>query len=326
MNRLLRFTMLIIASAGIAPASAQQVFPERPVRFVVSSSSGGGTDIVARIVALELGTVWGQTAVVENRAGAGGNIAAQVIARSRPDGYNLLVAYSGVLTTNRFLYTNPGFDAEKDLLPVSLLATGAYIMVANPEQTKARTIQALVAQLKAEQPRNLMWASAAKGSSEQLAGELFSQEIGVPMTNVSYKGAADALFDVVAGRVPVGIFSIPTALSHLRSNKLVPLGVTDSRRAPLLPDVPTLAEAGLTGFEARAWFGVWAPAGVPSAIVERIHGSIRTVLESPAIKKRLAEGGFDHGTLTTAEFDQFVRSETRKYEKVINKIGLQKIE
>ncbi len=326
MMRLLLCVVTILVSLAGAPASAQQAYPERIVRLVVSSSPGGGTDIVARIVAAELSTLWGQTVVVENRAGAGGNIAAQAVVRSRPDGYNLLVAYSGVLTTNRFLYTNPGFDAEKDLVPVSLLATGAYIMVANPEQTQVRSVQALVAQLKAEQPKNMMWASAAKGSSEQLAGELFSQTIGVPMTNVSYKGAADALMDVVAGRVPVGIFSIPTAISHLRAGKLVPLGVTDSRRAPLLPDVPTLAEAGLSGFEARAWFGVWAPAGTPQAIIDKFQVGVRTVLANPAIAKRLAEGGFDPGTMTTLEFDQFVRSETQKYEKVINKIGLQKIE
>lgn len=326
MMRLLLCVVTILVSLAGAPASAQQAYPERIVRLVVSSSPGGGTDIVARIVAAELSTLWGQTVVVENRAGAGGNIAAQAVVRSRPDGYNLLVAYSGVLTTNRFLYTNPGFDAEKDLVPVSLLATGAYIMVANPEQTQVRSVQALVAQLKAEQPKNMMWASAAKGSSEQLAGELFSQTIGVPMTNVSYKGAADALMDVVAGRVPVGIFSIPTAISHLRAGKLVPLGVTDSRRAPLLPDVPTLAEAGLSGFEARAWFGVWAPAGTQQAIIDKFQVGVRTVLANPAIAKRLAEGGFDPGTMTTLEFDQFVRSETQKYEKVINKIGLQKIE
>jgi tripartite-type tricarboxylate transporter receptor subunit TctC len=312
--------LLLAAPAGV---SAQTAYPDRTVRFVVSASAGGGTDIIARLVAQQLHALWGQPVIVENKAGAAGNLSAQLVARSQPDGYTLFVTFGGVLTINPFLFKEMGFDPDKDFVPVTVLASAPYLMLVNPSAVPAKTVKEFIDFAKA-QPTKLNWGSTNKGSPDHLAGELFSIMTGIPMHHIPYRGAADALLDVLGGRVPLGYFSIPSSLTHVRAGKLAALGVSDTARSPLLPDVPTISEAGLPGYEMQTWFAVWTPAGTPAPVVEKLYSGIRTVLDNEAVQKRLIESGYRPGGSPPAEFAKFVKAETEKYGKIIKTIGLEK--
>jgi tripartite-type tricarboxylate transporter receptor subunit TctC len=323
MKSWLRAALTGLALAIAAAVSAQTNYPERTIRFVVSASAGGGTDIIARLVGQQLNALWGQPVIVENRAGGAGNISAQFAARSQPDGYTLFVSFGGVLVINPFLFKEMGFDPDKDFVPVTLLASAPYLLLVNPGAIQAKTIAELITFAKA-QPAPLNWGSTNKGSPDHLAGELFSIMTGIPMNHIPYKGAADALLDVLGGRVPLGYFSIPSSLNHVKAGKLVALGVSDTARSPLLPEVPTIAEAGLPGYEMQTWFAVWAPAGTQAPVVEKLYFGIRTVLENDGVRKKLIESGYRPGGLPPAEFAKFVKTETEKYGKIIKTIGLEK--
>ena len=319
----LRAVLIALLLAAPAGVSAQAAYPERTVRFVVSASAGGGTDIIARLVAQQLHALWGQPVIVENKAGAAGNLSAQLVARSQPDGYTLFVTFGGVLTINPFLFKEMGFDPDKDFVPVTVLASAPYLMLVNPSAVPAKTVKEFIDFAKA-QPAKLNWASTNKGSPDHLAGELFSIMTGIPMNHIPYRGAADALLDVLGGRVPLGYFSIPSSLTHVKAGKLAALGVSDTTRSLLLPEVPTISEAGLPGYEMQTWFAVWAPAGTPAPVVEKLYSGIRTVLEDETVRKRLIESGYRPGGSPPAEFAKFVKAETEKYGKIIKTIGLEK--
>jgi tripartite-type tricarboxylate transporter receptor subunit TctC len=323
MKSCLRAVLIGLLLAAPAGVSAQTAYPDRTVRFVVSASAGGGTDIIARLVAQQLHALWGQPVIVENKAGAAGNLSAQLVARSQPDGYTLFVTFGGVLTINPFLFKEMGFDPDKDFVPVTLLASAPYLMLVNPSAVPAKTVKEFIDFAKA-QPTKLNWGSTNKGSPDHLAGELFSIMTGIPMHHIPYRGAADALLDVLGGRVPLGYFSIPSSLTHVKAGKLVALGVSDTTRSPLLPEVPTISEAGLPGYEMQTWFAVWAPAGTPAPVVAKLYSGIRTVLENEAVQKRLIESGYRPGGSPPAEFAKFVKAETEKYGKIIKTIGLEK--
>ncbi len=323
MKSCLRAVLIGLLLAAPAGVSAQTAYPDRTVRFVVSASAGGGTDIIARLVAQQLHALWGQPVIVENKAGAAGNLSAQLVARSQPDGYTLFVTFGGVLTINPFLFKEMGFDPDKDFVPVTVLASAPYLMLVNPSAVPAKTVKEFIDFAKA-QPTKLNWGSTNKGSPDHLAGELFSIMTGIPMNHIPYRGAADALLDVLGGRVPLGYFSIPSSLTHVKAGKLVALGVSDTTRSLLLPEVPTISEAGLPGYEMQTWFAVWAPAGTPAPVVEKLYSGIRTVLEDEAVRKRLIESGYRPGGSPPAEFAKFVKAETEKYGKIIKTIGLEK--
>jgi tripartite-type tricarboxylate transporter receptor subunit TctC len=315
--------VIVLALLSVVPASAQTDYPTRTVRFIVSASAGGGTDIIARMVAQQLSAMWGQAVIVENKTGAAGNTSAQLVARARPDGTTLFATFGGVLTINPHLFKELGFDADKDFVPITSLASSAFVLSVNPN-VPARSVKELIAYARSRLPTRLNWGSTNKGSPDHLSGELFSIMSGVPMTHIPYRGGADALLDVLGDRVPVAYISIPAGLAHFQSGKLIPLGVTNSVRSPLLPDVPTISEAGLPGFDVQTWFGVWAPAGTPAPIVEKIYAGIRAVLDDAAIQKRLAENGYRPGGEPPVEFARFVKSETEKYGRIIQTIGLEK--
>ncbi len=323
MKLLSRGALLGLLLALSASASAQTSYPDRTIRFVVSASAGGGTDIIARLVGQQLNVLWGQPVIVENKTGAAGNISAQLVARSQPDGYTLFVTFGGVLTINPFLFKDMGFDPEKDFVPITVLASAPYIMAVNPS-VPTRTVKEFIAYAKSKQPTKLNWASTNKGSHDHLAGELFSIMSGIPMNHIPYRGAADALLDVLGDRIPLGYFSIPSSLTHFRAGKLVALGVSDRVRSPLLPDVPTISEAGLTGYEMQTWFGVWAPAGTPQDVVEKIYAGIAAVLRTDTVRQRLIDNGYQPGGAAPPEFRKFVKDETAKYGKIIETIGLEK--
>jgi len=321
MNSVLRGILLALLIA--APASAETSYPDRTVRFIVSASAGGGTDIIARMVAQQLNALWGQPVIVENRTGGAGNISAQAVARAQPDGTTLFATFGGVLTINPHLFKELGFDPDKDFVPITSLATSAFVLSVNPN-VPARNVPDLIAYAKSKLPVQLSWGSTNKGSPDHLSGELFGIMSGVPMTHIPYRGGADALLDVLGDRVPVAYISIPAALSHFKAGTLVPLGVTNSVRSPLLPDVPTISEAGLKGFDVQTWFGVWAPAGTPNPVIEKIYAGIKTVLQDPVVQKKLIENGYQPGGEPPAEFARFVKTETEKYGRIIQTIGLEK--
>jgi tripartite-type tricarboxylate transporter receptor subunit TctC len=323
MSSLLRAALVGLLLAIPAGASAQTSYPDRTIRFVVSASAGGGTDIIARLVAQQLHALWGQPVIVENKAGAAGNLSATTVARSAPDGYTLFVTFGGVLTINPFLFKDTGFDAEKDFTPVTVLASAPYLMTVNPDVIPAKTLKDFIAYAKA-QPAKLNWGSTNKGSPDHLAGEMFSMMTGVQMNHIPYRGAADALLDVLGGRVPVGYFSVPSSLTHVKSGKLVALGLSDTARSPLLPDVPTISEAGLPGYEMQTWFAVWGPAGMPKPVVDKLYSGINTVLKKEEVRTKLIEGGYKPGGMPPDEFAKFIRSELDKYGKIIKTIGLEK--
>lgn len=321
MNSLLVGTLIALLTA--APAWAQTTYPDRTVRFIVSASPGGGTDIIARLVAQQLNELWGQPVIVENRTGGAGNISAQAVARAPADGTTLFATFGGVLTINPHLFKELGFDPDKDFVPITSLATSAFVLSVNPD-VPARNVKELIAYAKSKLPEQLSWGSTNKGSPDHLSGELFSMMSGVPMTHIPYRGGADALLDVLGNRVPVAYISIPAALSHFKAGKLIPLGVTNGVRSPLLPEVPTISEGGLQGFDVQTWFGVWAPAGTPAPVIEKIYSGIRTVLDNPSVQKRLVENGYQPGGEPPAEFARFVRAETEKYGRIIRTVGLEK--
>jgi tripartite-type tricarboxylate transporter receptor subunit TctC len=313
---------MLAASVWTSDALAQTSFPERTVRLIVPASAGGGNDIIARLVGQRLNNMWGQPVVVENKTGGAGNIAGQFVARARPDGYTLLVTFGGVITINPYLFNQMGFDPDKDLTPVTTLATTPYVLAVNPKMVAARSVKDFIDYVKAS-PAPASWASTGKGSPDHLAGELFAILADVKMNHIPYKGGADALLDVLGDRVPFGFFTIPTSQSYLNAGQLLPLGISDKKRSQLLPNVSVLQDT-LPGYEVLTWYGIWAPAGTPPDIVNKIQADVKKVLELDEIKQRLAQGGFDPAGDTPAQFAALIKNESQKYGRIISRIGIQK--
>jgi len=304
-------------AAGIAGA---QPFPSRPVRFVVPSAPGGGTDITARIVAPKLSEFLGQQVVVENRAGASTMIGGEVVARAAPDGYTLLVGIS-TLAINPAMVRKVPYDALKDFAPISQLVATANLLVTHPS-LPVRTVKDLVAFAR-PRPGQLLFASAGVGTNPHLSVELFQSLTGIKMVHVPYKGSGQGIVDVVAGHVPVMMPSILTGLPFAKSGRLRALGVTGVKRAAGAPDIPTIAEAGVPGYEAVQWFGVLAPAGTPRAIVSRLHGEIVRTLQAGEVRERLLADGADPVGSTPEEFAAYLRTETSKWAKVVKDAAIQ---
>jgi len=315
---LLNVVLLIAALAGAAGAAAQN-YPARPVRLIVPSSPGGGTDISARIIAPRLSEYLGQQVVVENRPGAGTMIGGEVVARSAPDGYTLLMGIS-TLAINPAIYRKVPYDALRDFAPVSQAVALPNVLVAHPS-LPVKTVKELVAFARAR-PGQINFASAGLGTSPHLSMELFLSMTGLKMVHVPYKGSGPGVTDLVAGHVPLMMPNMLSALPHIKSGRLRALGVTSAKRASRASDIPTIAEAGVPGYEAVQWYGVLAPAGTPRPIITRLHAEAVRVLQQPDIRERFLSDGAEAVGSSPEEFAAFIRAETAKWAKVIKDAGL----
>ena len=305
---------------GFGEDASAQRFPEKPLRIVVIFPAGGAADVLARTIADKLRESWGQPVIVENRPGASGNIAAEAVARSTPDGYTILL---GGLTThgiNPSLYRHLPYDPIKDFAPVTIAATTPLVLVAHPS-VPAVSVNELIALAKSR-PGDLNYASFGNGTSGHLSTVLFSSLAGIEMTHVPYKGSPPAMVDLLAGRVHVMFDAIPASLPHIKTGKLRALAVSSPERSRALPDVPTIAEAALPDFEVVGWLGFFAPAGVPSPIVQRLSAEIGRSLGIPEVRDRLVAQGLDVKASTPEEFARFVDSELKKWAGVVKKAGV----
>ena len=320
-----RRSLVAFAAAALAARSlrAQGAWPSRTVRVVVPFAPGGTTDILARALAPELAKAFGQGVIVDNRAGAGGNLGADLVAKSPPDGYTLVMGTVGTQAINPSLYPKMPYDAAKDFAPVTLVAGVPNVLVMNPAKAKAAGItdvRSLIAYARAN-PGKLNMASSGNGTSIHLAGELFKSMTGTYMVHFPYKGSGPALLDLVGGTMDLMFDNLPSALPHVKAGKLVALAVTSSARSAALPAVPTVAEAGVKGFEATSWFGLLAPAGTPADIVQRIQQESAKALASPALRERLLSQGAIPGGMPPAEFGRFIATETKKWAAVVKSSG-----
>ncbi len=323
-----RSTLVVIASGALlsiaTSVAAQSAWPNKPVRIVVPFAPGGTTDILARAVAPELSKAFGQQFVVDNRAGAGGNVGAEIVAKSPGDGYTLLMGTVGTHGINKALYAKLPYDPQKDFAPITLVAGVPNVMVMNADKAKALGINSVndfIKYAKAN-PGKLNMASSGNGTSIHLAGELFKSMTGTFMTHIPYRGSGPALMDMVAGNMDVMFDNLPSSMAQIKAGKLKALAVTSAQRSAAMPDIPTIEEAaGLKGFEASSWFGLLAPAGTPADVVSRIQQETAKALNSPAIKEKLlAQGAIPSGN-TPAEFTRLIDAEHRKWAKVVKDSG-----
>lgn len=309
------------ASAAIAwPAMAQQAFPVRPVRFVVPFPPGGPVDTTARAVALKLSEIWGQQAIVDNRAGAGGIVGAEIAAKSPADGYNLLVCsiHHAVLPS---LKPKLPYDIERDFVPVSFGAMFPVVLVAHPA-VPVRNVADLIALDKAT-PGKLSFGSSGSGGGTHLAGELFNMQAGTRLLHVPYKGSAPAMTDLLGGQVQFMFSDAPTALPQIKAGKVRAIAVASARRSVLLPDVPTVAESGLPGYEAYSWAAFVAPAGTPKDIVQRLSADLNKALDDPQVKQRLHEVGAEAMPSTPQGFGKMLHAEIDKWTRVVRTANIQ---
>ncbi len=306
------------------PSLAQSTWPTKPVKIVVPFAAGGTTDILARAIAPELSKAFGQAFVIENRGGAGGNIGADIVAKSPADGYTLLMGTVGTHGINQSLYSKMPFDPIKDFAPITMVAGVPNVMVMNAEKARALGINSVpdFIQYAKANPGKLNMASSGNGTSIHMAGELFKSMTGTFMVHFPYRGSSPALLDLVAGNTDVMFDNLPSSLQHIKSGKLKAFAVTSSQRSAVLPDVPTVEEAAkLKGFEASSWFGLLAPAGTPPDIVSRIQHEVAKSLNTPAIKEKLMLQGAIPSGNTPQEFVKLIESETAKWAKVVKVSG-----
>ena len=296
-------------------AQAQADYPSKPIRIVVTFPPGGSADAVVRLLAPRLSDKLGQQVVVDNRPGAGGNIGLTVVAKAPPDGYTLGVGAAGALAANVSLYAQMPFDPLKDFKPVTMLAAIPFVVVGSPS-LGVRTQRELIALAKA-QPTRLTLAHGGNGTAMHLSAQLFAQMAEVKIPEVPYKGSGPAALDVLGGQVALAVVDLPAALQHIRAGKLVALAVTSPQRLPQLPEVPTVAEAALPGYDSTGWFGVVAPAGTPAAIVNRLNAEITAALNDEATRSTLRTMGVEPAPGSAEAFEAYIRSETAKWAKVI---------
>lgn len=288
--------------------------------MVVPLTPGSGADIAGRIVGRQLQEMWKQTVVIDNRPGAGGQIGTQIVVRAAPDGYTLLVQSSSH-AVNPAIYKNLPYDSRKDLVDVASLGSTAYVMVtaaAGPYRTLKNLLDAARAK-----PGDIPFASAGVGTSTHITGEYLAQAAGVKLNHIPFKGSAEALADISAGRVAFYMAPVSTAIGLIKENKIGVLGVANAKRIGTLPNVPTIAEQGLKGFEMDVWFGVWAPARTPPAVLRKLSSDIRTALSAREVGEQYAKLGMEPGTLFLNEFAGFVRSEMSKYQQVVQRADIQ---
>lgn len=315
----MRQLLLAAALAAASFAAAAQPYPSRPVRIVVPLSPGGFADTPARMLAPRLSEQLGRQFFIENKPGAGGTIGADFVAKSPADGYTLLLTGTPHVISAH-LYKKMPYDALKDFTHIALIASGPYALVVNPQKVPAGSVRELVALAKS-QPGKIDFASSGNGSAQHLVGALFNAMAGIELNHVPYKGSGPAMQDLVAGQVGVSFAGIPNVLSHVRAGRVRALGVTTAKRWSELPDIPTIAEAGVPGYEATLWLSVSGPAGMPADIVQRLNAEIGRALQDPEVQKNFRSAGVDPAAMDARELERFMRAEYDKWGKVVKDTG-----
>ena len=315
-----RIACIIAAlSLALSGAAAAQDYPTRPITLVVPYAAGGGNDVMARIVAEKMIKSLGQQIVIENKGGAGGSIATRQVAKSAPDGYTLGLGGTGTLAINPTLYPNAGYDPRRDFAPVGLIATSALVVLVHPG-VAAKSIGELIALAKRE-PGKLNYASAGSGSGIHLGSELLAQMAGIKLTHIPYKGSSPALTDLLGGHVAIYFSSLPPAIALVREGRVRALAVTGPARSPIFPDLPTVAEAALPGYEAVLHYGIVAPAGTPQAIIEKLNAAMRAALAEPDVRARIVADGADPLPTTPAEYAADIDREETKWSAIVKMSG-----
>jgi tripartite-type tricarboxylate transporter receptor subunit TctC len=319
LRQLSRLFVAALVAVVPAVAGAADAWPTRPVKIVVPFNAGGATDVVARLLAQKLTEAWGQTVVVDNRAGAGGNIGADVVAKSPPDGYTLLMTSGSIVTANPFMYQLMTFDPAKDLVAITNVASGPQV-IAVSNNVPYKTLAELIAYAK-KNPGKVNYGSAGVGTQTHLAGENFAHTAKIDITHVPYKGEAAALTDLMGGQIQMVPSNLGAAINFVKQGNLRALAVTSKQRSPELPDVPSASET-LPGFENIGWFGLMAPAGTPKAVIDKIYQDSAKILKTPEFRAALAKQGMEPVANTPAEFTAAIAAETKMWEKVIKERGL----
>lgn len=320
--------LFMLAAAAIAlqappSAQAQDVpgWPTRPITLVVPFPPGGTTDLLARLIARDAGTRLGQSLVVENRPGAGGGIGAATVARAKPDGYTLLMGTVGTQASNQFLYAQIPYDAAHDFAPITLVANSPNVLLVNPKLGAASVAQLIEQARRA--PGSLNFASTSLGGSPHLSGELFNRMAKVDIRHIPYKGSAPAMTDLIGGQVQLMYDNLPSAMGQINAGAVRAIAVTTRQRVPMLPDVPTVAESGLPGYEVNSWFGLLAPAGTPAPIVTRIRQVVADALRDPALRGQVEALGAIPVANTPEAYAAVIRADTDKWRQIIRDAGIQ---
>ena len=311
-------TLALVATPFSAAQTSAASFPNKPLRIVVTFTTGGAPDIIARLLGERFTATWGQPVIIDNKPGSGGNIGADFVAKSAPDGYTLVLGTVGTHSINGALYAKMPYDMVRDFTPVSLLATTPNLLVIHND-VPAKTLQELITVGKRD--GKMSFASPGSGTSVHVSGELFKSLTGIDMLHIPYKGRASAIPDLLGGRVTMMFDNMPSSLPLVREGKLRALGVTSLTRSPAAPDIPTIAEQGLPGFEAVSWFGMFAPAATPKPVVDKIQAEIQRILKSPEIAKKLTDIGLEPVGSSADELAAYQRAEIIKWAKVVKDSG-----
>ena len=309
----------VCVSLSICGVAMAQAYPNKTVRLVVPQSAGGGADILARSVAEKLSKAWGVQVIVDNRLGAAGIIGTQLVAQAAPDGYTLLMGAISTHAINRGLYRNLPYDPVKDFVPITMIASAPLLVVVHPS-LPVKSVQELIALARAK-PGQLSFASAGSGNSTHLAGEMFKMLANVDILHVPYKGATPAEIDLMAGHASLMFSSILSAMPHSNAGRMRALAVTSARRTSVMPELPTVAESGLAAYDVNPWYGLFAPAGTPREIVDKINREVLGILQLPDVKERFATLGADPAGTTPGEFATFINVEIEKWTRVIKQSG-----
>jgi len=310
---------LVLMLGCCLPGSAATVYPDRPIKIVVPFAAGGPADFLARVLGKELASRLNTSVIVENKPGAGGNIGTALVARAAPDGYTLLLGYMGTLAINPYLYQKQLFNPVDDFAPISMIATNPLVLVTNAS-LDVNTVQELIARAKASK-NGLTYGSGGVGSANHLAAELFKSATGIKLVHVPYQGAAPATTALIAGQVDMMFNGVSASLSHIKSGALKALAVSTATRVPSLPNVKTMAESGMPGYDVSAWFGLLAPKNTPPAVLQRLENATHESVMSATMSERLTAAGFERRLMGQVEFGQFIKSELKKWSKVVRDSG-----
>lgn len=316
---IIRGLILMIGLLGLVTGSQAQSYPAKPIRLIVPFSPGATTDILARVIGDRLTEKFSQQVIVDNRPGAGGNIAAEIVAQSKPDGYTIFLGSMGTQTMNVSLYPKLKFDPIRNFAPITLVAVSANLLLVRPS-AKFESVKELI-QFARANPGKLNYASAGPGSFNHISAALFSKMAGVKMVHIPYKGGGAALGGVLANEADLIFLTMPAAVLLVKAGRLNALAIGTKERHAQFPQIPTVAESGVPGFDVRSWYGILAPAGTPKAVLSKLHAAITSAIAEPATNRRLSELGVDPTTNSPAQFAELIRSDTRKWARVINEIG-----
>jgi tripartite-type tricarboxylate transporter receptor subunit TctC len=322
LQRMARATCAALACLSVcfATAATAQTYPNKPIHLIIPFTPGGSTDILGRVIGQSLTEAWGQSVIIENKAGAGGSIGAEAAAHSPADGYTLFMGHVGTLAVNPALYPKLAYDPVKDFAPITLIAMVPNVLVVHPG-VPAKSVQELIALAKSK-PGQLNYSSGGQGSAANLAVEYFKLLTKTDIVHIPYKGTVPAVTDLLAGRVTLTMTGLPPLLPQIKAGKLIALGVATSKRLPQLPDVPTIAEAGVPGFEATQWYGLLSATGTPKAVIDKLHDEIVRALAKPDVRNRLETDGAIPVTNTPAEFSAMIRSEITRWGRVVREAGV----